>query len=163
MTGRELSDHERGILISGMSPWSAGMMLGRSAAWVERQRANMQALAAVSVAEAAPLVAPEPEPQPEPEPEPVAVVQPAPAPPVRALARETLPPKRTRNRPEPRTDRSAPTRPRVGVTRIKPVTARVLGWASAFLDARWPLDEVAELFDVHPDALVDALEHGASA
>ena len=161
MTGRQLSDYERGILISGMSPGSAGMMLGRSAAWVERQRANMQRLAASSVAEAAPLVAREP--KPEPEPEPVAFVQPAPATPVRALARETLPQKRTRNRPEPRIERPAPARPEVGVTRIKPVTGRVLRWASAFLDARWPLDEVAGLFDVHPDALVDALEHGAAA
>lgn len=47
--------------------------------------------------------------------------------------------------------------------RLRPVTARVARWAGDFLDARWSLDEVAELFDVHPDALVDALERGVAA
>lgn len=162
MTSKGLSDYERGILMSGMSPGSAGMMLGRSTAWIERQRARLQALAVQGEAEVevSPAVTPTPEPAPQPEPAPEAK---APVITPRPIARAVLPPKRTRARPAPRVDRAAEPRPAPAVTRLKPVTARVLRWATDFLDAHWPLDEVAGLFDVHPDALLDAVERGAAA
>lgn len=40
---------------------------------------------------------------------------------------------------------------------FKPVTAKNLRFARWFVAADWPVDEVAQLFHVHPDALVDAL------
>lgn len=161
-SAKGLSDYERGILISGMSPGSAAMMLGRSTAWIERQRARLQLLAVQGTAEleASPTIAPQPEPAPTPEPAPEAK---APVVISRPIARAVLPPKRTRARPEPRVERSEKVRSAPAVTRLKPVTAKTLRWAPAFLDARWPLDEVAALFDVHPDALVDALERGVAA
>jgi hypothetical protein len=162
MTSKGLSDYERGILMSGMSPGSAGMMLGRSTAWIERQRARLQALAVQGEAEVevSPAITPTPEPAPQPEPVPEAK---APVVTPRPIARAVLPPKRTRARAEPRIERIEKVRSAPAVTRLKPVTARTLRWAPAFLDARWPLDEVAALFDVHPDALVDALERGVAA
>jgi hypothetical protein len=44
--------------------------------------------------------------------------------------------------------------------RLKPVTARVVGWAAHFLEADWSLDDVAWLFDICPEALLTALEAG---
>ncbi len=150
MTSKALSDYERGILISGMSPGSAAMMLGRSTAWIERQRARLQALAVKGEVEVTPAVALAPEPK-------AAVVAPRP------IARAVLPLKRTRARAEPRVQHPTEPRPAPAVTRLKPVTARILRWATDFLDAHWPLDEVASLFDVHPDALLDAVERGVAA
>lgn len=50
------------------------------------------------------------------------------------------------------------------VVRLKPVTARIAGWASHFLESPlWELDEVAALFGVHPDGLLAALEQDAPA
>ena len=46
-----LSDYERGMLLSSMTPGSCAMMLGRSQRWVERMRAAM-------AAEAVPVPAP---------------------------------------------------------------------------------------------------------
>lgn len=49
-------------------------------------------------------------------------------------------------------------RPGSGVTTIKAVTPRIAHWAGHFLEADWPADEVADLFDVCPQALLDALD-----
>ena len=43
--------------------------------------------------------------------------------------------------------------------RIRPVTSRIVGWAGWFLEAAiWTAEEVADLFDVDPEALLSALE-----
>lgn len=43
--------------------------------------------------------------------------------------------------------------------RIRPVTERIVGWAGWFLEAEiWTAEEVADLFDVDPEALLSALE-----
>lgn len=47
---------------------------------------------------------------------------------------------------------------RSGVARLKPVTDRIAGWGGHFLEAGWDRIEVAELFDVCPDALLNALD-----
>ncbi|WGM45256.1 hypothetical protein KOAAANKH_00117 [Brevundimonas sp. NIBR10] len=70
--------------------------------------------------------------------------------PVRAPAM----PRKTRARPEPRVP-SLPSGP--GIIRVRPVSPRVTRWASWFMAAAWGVEEVADLFDVHPDALTDAL------
>lgn len=41
MSVDDLSEYERGVLLSGMTPGSAGMMLGRSAKWVEEMRTRL--------------------------------------------------------------------------------------------------------------------------
>lgn len=45
-----------------------------------------------------------------------------------------------------------------GPVRLKPVTARIARWAGFFPPECWSHDEVADLFDVHPDALLDAMD-----
>lgn len=61
-------------------------------------------------------------------------------------------PPRIRSRPLPR----QPERPASRlVSRLKPVTPDIARWASWFAAAQWDLVEVADLFGVHPDALVD--------
>lgn len=58
---------------------------------------------------------------------------------------------------------SSPSRP-TGAVRLKPVSPDVARWAGFFLASPiWSADEVAELFDVHPDALVDALGAAVAA
>jgi len=47
---------------------------------------------------------------------------------------------------------------RTAVARLKAVTDRIAGWAGHFLEAGWDRVEVAELFDVCPDALLNALD-----
>lgn len=47
---------------------------------------------------------------------------------------------------------------RKGGLRLKPVTDRIARWAGHFLRARWPLQEVADLFDVAEDDLAQACE-----
>ncbi len=44
------------------------------------------------------------------------------------------------------------------VSRLKPVTAQIARWGGYFLEAGWEGDEVADLFDVSPEALIDALD-----
>jgi hypothetical protein len=46
--------------------------------------------------------------------------------------------------------------------RMLPVTASKLRFARRFLDARWDLEEIAELFDVSPDALAAAFQSAAA-
>lgn len=54
---------------------------------------------------------------------------------------------------------SPPSRPssRGGATRLKPLTERVARWAGQFMWAGWDLFEIAELFDVSPEALEKVL------
>jgi hypothetical protein len=47
---------------------------------------------------------------------------------------------------------------RAVVSRLKPVTASIARWGGYFLEAGWDPDEAAELFDVAPEALLDALD-----
>jgi hypothetical protein len=47
--------------------------------------------------------------------------------------------------------------PRGGALRLKPLTDRVAGYAARFLAASWPIDEIAWLFDVSPEALEKVL------
>ncbi|WP_426041522.1 hypothetical protein [Brevundimonas sp. TWP2-3-4b1] len=43
--------------------------------------------------------------------------------------------------------------------RIRPITGQIVGWAGWFLEAEiWTAEEVADLFDVDPEALLTALE-----
>lgn len=70
----------------------------------------------------------------------------------------------SRERARAEAQREAPGRSGGRVTTIKAVTARIVGWAAHFLEAGWDRVEVAELFDVCPDALLNALDPaGASA
>lgn len=54
---------------------------------------------------------------------------------------------------------SPPSRPssRGGAMRLKPLTERVARWAAQFMWAGWDLFEIAELFDVSPEALEKVL------
>ncbi|WP_201463693.1 hypothetical protein [Brevundimonas aurantiaca] len=49
------------------------------------------------------------------------------------------------------------------VQRLRPMTAARLRFARWFVQAGWAIEEVADLFDAHPDALADALEFGVAA
>jgi|GEM_PF-3495364 len=49
------------------------------------------------------------------------------------------------------------------VTRLKPVSADIARWSGWFVAADWDVEEVADLFNVHPDGLADALEFGVAA
>lgn len=74
-------------------------------------------------------------------------------------------PQRKRGRPEPKPVQPAapsPTRPSA-VQRLKPMTAAKLRFGRWFVAAGWEIEDVAELFDVHEDALADALEFGVAA
>lgn len=96
-----------------------------------------------------------------------AVAEPVAAPAGRATGRKGAGrPRRTAE------DRKAYLRPRPVVAasvaedravRLKPLTARVARWAGWFVAADWSVEETAELFDVHPDAVADALEFGVTA
>lgn len=96
------------------------------------------------------------------------VKAPAPAAPVHAVPTSPAPPPvrpRPTPRPAPRPTPPGPVRverPRTGrvgsVIRLKPVTANIVRWARPALSSPlWTVDEVAELFGVHPDALLDAV------
>ena len=42
------------------------------------------------------------------------------------------------------------------VKRLKPVTPAIARWAGWFLTARWPLETVADLFEVDAERLAEA-------
>lgn len=63
--------------------------------------------------------------------------------------------------PSPRTPVSTQPLPRAVVVAIRPVSDRIATWAGHFLRARWPLGEVAELFNVAEDDLAMALGEAA--
>lgn len=74
-------------------------------------------------------------------------------------------PQRKRGRPEPKPAEAAapsPTRPSA-VQRLKPMNAAKLRFGRWFVAAGWEIEDVAELFHVHEDALADALEFGVAA
>lgn len=132
-----LSLNQLGVLRSSMGDESAAMVLGRSLAWVRRQRAELAGAAAEP-----PSPPPSPEPVAAPEPEPAA---PAPAPPRAPVSRPAPPP--------------GPVAARGGeVVRVKPLKPAVARWARGFLAAGWPLGEIAWLFDLDPEALAIGLE-----
>jgi hypothetical protein len=134
------------------------------------------------VAELAPAPAPRPESRPRPEVQPTAVQEPAPSPPKArskpgAVLANTLlgqqpvmsrPPVRPEPKAEAPTDLAAPRPVNPGaaiasrrmsrVIRMTRVTPPKLRYARWFLDARWPLEDVAFLFDVGADALADAVQ-----
>lgn len=56
--------------------------------------------------------------------------------------------------PAPPPPRSAP---RGGAMRLKPLTEKVTAYAARFVAANWPIDEIAGLFDVSPEALEKVL------
>ncbi len=55
--------------------------------------------------------------------------------------------------PAPPPARPAPGRP----TRLRPLTDKIAGYAQRFATARWPIDEIAWLFDVSPESLEKVL------
>lgn len=81
-------------------------------------------------------------------------VAPAPLRPVREAAKPL--PVAASVPPPPVARRSSP-----GAVRLKPVSPRVAAWAGHFRRARWPLAEVAHLFDVAEDDLALALGEAA--
>jgi hypothetical protein len=56
-----------------------------------------------------------------------------------------------------------PARRSEAVQRLRPMTAPRLRFARWFVQAGWAIEEVADLFDVHEDALAAALEFGVAA
>jgi hypothetical protein len=99
------------------------------------------------------------------EPDPVA----ASAPPAEAPADPPVEPPhrkpRAGRRPEPQAVAvlAQPTTPAVvrppsgTAVRLRPVTDRIIRFAARFAAARWPLEEIAELFDVSPEQLEKVL------
>lgn len=66
--------------------------------------------------------------------------------------------------PQRSTAPAAPARPMAhGVRRLRPMTAKKLRFARWFVAAGWDVEEVADLFDAHDDAMADALEFGVAA
>lgn len=63
--------------------------------------------------------------------------------------------------PSPRTTVSTQPLPRAVVVAIRPVSDRIAAWAGHFLRARWPLEEVADLFNVAEVDLATALGQAA--
>ena len=98
---------------------------------------------------------------------------PPPAPPPPAKPPEPPKPKAVERRPIPvtpeRRPRPAPARatnpvrpaaPRPasgGAVRLKPINDRIVGWCRPFVARGMPVEDLADLFDVHPDALRDHL------
>jgi hypothetical protein len=101
---------------------------------------------------------PEPEPERQPDPEPIQT-QPATTPgasPFKRAAAGLGGPDSAARALAARREMSA--RGGSRVMTLKPVTARIASWSSHFLEAGWHRTEVAELFDVCPDALLDAID-----
>lgn len=146
-----LTDHQRGVLISGMSDASCGLTLGRSEAWVARKRRILAALTepvqAVAAVASTPW-APEADPFRDVEARAEAVAAPDPLPPG----------------PKPKarlvTDRARTWSRDNRIEIVKPVTPRIVGWARRFVAAEWPVETVAMLFDVDGGDLAAALAGG---
>ena len=64
----------------------------------------------------------------------------------------------TRHGPDTARPSASPIEAARGAVRLKPVTDRIVRWAGFFPPECWSHDEIAALFDVHPDALLDALD-----
>lgn len=128
---RSLTETELGVLAASMSAVSAGLMLGRSAAWVERMRARL-------ASEAQSEEHDEPERSPQPEPAPVAVDTPADPDPQSPQDRGAVAAEPTLTVwPEPAVE----------------LPARLKRWIGWFLKAGWTVRETACLFDLSPAEL----------
>lgn len=58
--------------------------------------------------------------------------------------------------------KAAPAAPaRARTVRLRPLTARRADLCARFLEAGWSAEDTAWLFDTDPEAMLDALEHGA--
>lgn len=144
MSAVRLTEAQRGVLLSSMSDSSCGLTLGRSTAWVVRMRRALDE----------PASPPPPAPAPEPVPEAVQALpaKASPPEPRPTPVQPASPGRRQTSQHRPASSRSA------SVVRLKPVTADIARWARAFLASPlWTADEVADLFGVHPDALVDVV------
>lgn len=156
-------------------------------ATVAAERAVLNDLRATPPAQ--PVAEPKPRPRPEVQPDPAAKPAPAPSPappkptprpkPGAVLANTVLGQQpvmsRPPVRPEPNRLDAGPSPRRAPVivdldsrrlrraVRMTPVTPSKLRFARRFLDARWPLEDVAFLFDVGPDALAEAVKAEAFA
>ncbi len=141
-----LREDQVGVLRSSMSDKTAGMLLGRSPAWVCRARAGLAAPAAIAgggimpAEPAASFVADfgcgpgvDPEEAMNRPPRVAPVAEPAPEPLRRSAALGG------------------------GVEQLSPVRANVLRYCRWFLAARWSLEDVAGLFDLDPIHLAEAL------
>lgn len=164
-----LTEFERGMLMSSMADTSVARTLGRSLRWVVRVRGVLdvdpapapepvQARVGQSVeaweAEQVPAEIPAPTLAPTLAPTPEApAVEPTPSP--RRLRAPAIPP-RQRARAIPRV-RPADLKAAGAVTVLRPLKPRVVGWAWWFVAAGWPLEEVADLFDLAADRLEAAL------
>jgi len=156
-----LTEFERGMLMSSMADSSVARTLGRSLRWVVRVRGALDV---------------DPTPAPEPvqaragqsveawEAQQIAAECPAPPPAApggepksagRRLKAPAIPP-RQRARPIPGV-KSEDLRSASSVTVLRPLKPRVVGWAWWFVAAGWPLEEVADLFDLAADRLEAAL------
>ena len=140
--GGGIKADQLGVLLSGMSASTAATVLGRSPAWVQARRAELQAVPT-------PFSAPVPAPTvfladfgcgPCVDPEAAANHRP-PAP----AARPAQPAS------------AAWLRPRSGVERLRPLTHARLRFCRWFLAAGWPVQEVASLFDLDVERLAEAL------
>lgn len=92
----------------------------------------------------------------------------SPKPTCRATRTTNMPAVSPRSRPEPMRSPPSPSssfrplsRSPGRVVGIKPVSARIATWAGHFRRARWPLEEVADLFDVAEDDLALVLGEAA--
>ncbi len=148
-----LTDFERDLLMSSMADTSVARTLGRSLRWVVRVRGILDVEA-------------------EPPQEPVQArvgqslavweakqCDAASAEPVAAPRRLKAPaiPRRQRARVLPIVVIDDTARARALVSAPKPLKPGVLRWARWFVEADWPLAEVADLFDVPADRLAAAL------
>lgn len=160
-----LTEFERGMLMSSMADTSVARTLGRSLRWVVRVRGVLdvdpepalepvQARVGQSVEawEAEQVAAEMPAPTPAPTPA-APTVEPKPAP--RRLKAPAIPP-RQRARPIPGV-RTEGLNAAGAVTVLRPLKPRVVEWAWWFVAAGWPLEEVADLFDLAADRLEAAL------
>ena len=143
MSAVRLTEAQRGVLLSSMSDSSCGLTLGRSTAWVIRMRRALDE----------PAESPHPAPAPEPPP----AVEPPPAEkPLPELRQKPAQPASPAQPPGRR--RRVETSRSAVVVRLKPVSVDIARWARGFLASPlWTADEVADLFGVHPDALIDAV------
>jgi hypothetical protein len=135
----------RVLKASRMSPASIASVLGRSRSWVETQLEEIAAeqLAGVESVEAIEAEASAEAAQQE----------------ERERAAEAVESlgEAAEIHPTPAAARQAHAAPRGGRHQLKPVTPDVLRWARWFRAARWPVAEVAYLFNRDEDALAAAL------
>lgn len=142
-----VTEAQRGVLLSGMSDASCGMTLARSEAWVARKRRLLAGLVepvqALSCGGSTPW---------SPDVDPFKAAEACDA---------------RRDRPETAKETGARAfKPSARATTwsrdnrieiVKPVTPRVVSWARRFAAADWPIDAVADLFDVDGADLSAAL------